>query len=120
MIWKFVKTGQTWIKRVYVGLLVAASFSFFALHADGPAMRLEAQLKRAAGDYSQLRANVYQCLSLDLQSRIYQRSWNEAPRAFQSGIVEEQQLARERAELLAEYNSLPAAGALRSDAKKNF
>jgi hypothetical protein len=118
--WKAVKISQKWIKRVSVGLLVATSFSFFGLHADGPAMRLEAHLKKAADDYLQLDTGLYNCLNLQLRSEIYARAWKDASPALRAGVLEEGRLARERAALRVEYGNLADSVPLRGNAATNL
>jgi hypothetical protein len=98
-IWTFVKATQVLVRRVYVALLVVASFSFFGLRTDGPAAQLEALLRGAKRDYTRLRSNVAVTFDTELRGRVYERAWHDAPPPLQAGVLEEQAYAKQRAQL---------------------
>ena len=98
-VWKFVKANQAYVRRVYVVLLVAASFSFFGLHHNGPAAQLEAQLQGVKRDYSQLRSNVAATFDTELRWGVYERAWENAPPPLRGGVMKEQTYAAQRSQL---------------------
>jgi hypothetical protein len=81
-----VYTALSWVHRLALFSLVAASFTFLATRADGPPAPLEARLKQMKEDYTQFRSQVQQALVIEAKLQLIHHAWQQAPPALKRSL----------------------------------
>jgi hypothetical protein len=100
--WKAAQFGLKWGNRVALAITIAASFTFLATGANGPAAPLKAQLRDMEESYSQLRSETEKALIAETKRQLWQRAWHEIAPASQPEIRKAAEIQNERRSLLEE------------------
>lgn len=74
-VWRVFRSGTKWMTRTAMAALFAASFTFLAVHQDGPFSHVSARLRDFEESYSQLQSGIKKSVDHEVKRELISNAW---------------------------------------------